>query len=146
MIAEAESIVPALKFQLAGDEDIRQLNTLAERITAFSDSRTLAKYKAVLMVEDCCDLDMVLDIANNLDCYDFDPQIMSPDYYAEYILKEAGFDPDDPAFLGFDFHDYGECQLQGSGYTATAYGTVSRNDREFIHEYTKSPEQGMTMQ
>lgn len=146
VIAEAESIVPALKFQLAGDEDIRQLNTLAERITAFPDSRTLAKYKAVLMVEDCCDLDMVLDIANNLDCYDFDPQIMSPGQYAEYILKEAGFDPDDPAFCGFDFHDYGKRQLQESGYMATAYGTVIRNDQPFIHEYTKPQEQGMIMQ
>ena len=89
---------------------------------------------------------MVLDIINNLDCYDFDTQIMSPGHYAEYILKEAGFDPDDPAFCGFDFYDSGERQLQGSGYVATAYGTVIRNDLPFILEYTKPPEQGMTMQ
>lgn len=146
MIVEMESIVPAMKDHLTGYEDIEKLNTLTERIAAFPDSRTLAKYKAILMMEDCYDLDMVLDIINNLDCYDFDTQIMSPGHYAEYILKEAGFDPDDPAFCGFDFYDYGERQLQGSGYVATAYGTVIRNDLPFILEYTKPPEQGMTMQ
>ena len=131
MIVEMESIVPAMKDHLTGYEDIEKLNTLTERIAAFPDSRTLAKYKAILMMEDC---------------YDFDTQIMSPGHYAEYILKEAGFDPDDPAFCGFDFYDYGERQLQGSGYVATAYGTVIRNDLPFILEYTKPPEQGMTMQ
>ena len=146
MIVEMESIVPAMKDHLTGYEDIEKLNTLTERIAAFPDSRTLAKYKAILMMEDCYDLDMVLDIINNLDCYDFDTQIMSPGHYAEYILKEAGFDPDDPAFCGFDFYDYGERQLRGSGYVATAYGTVIRNDLPFILEYTKPPEQGMTMQ
>lgn len=145
-IAEVESIVPAMKYWLAKDEDIEKLNVLAKRIAAFPDSRTVTKYKAVLMMEDCCDLDMVLDIAENLECYDFDPLIMSPDHYAEYILKEVDFDPDDPAFLGFDFHGYGERQLQGSGYVVTAYGTVGRNELPFIHEYTKQPEQGMTMQ
>lgn len=146
-VAGMESIVPAMKDHLTGYEDIEMLNTLAERIAAFPDSRTLTKYKAILMLEDCCyNLDMLLDITNNLDCYDFDPQIMSPGQYAEYILKEAGFDPDDPAFCGFDFHDYGERQLQESGYVATAYGTVIRNDRPFIHEYTKPQEQGMIMQ
>lgn len=147
MIVEMESIVPAMKNHLTGYEDIEMLNTLAERIAAFPDSRTLAKYKAILMLEDCYyNLDMVLDIANNLDCYDFDPQIMSPGQYTEYLLKEAGFDPDDSAFCCFDFNDYGERRLHGSGYVATAYGTVIRNDREFIHEYTKPPKQGMTMQ
>lgn len=147
MVVEMESIVPAMKDHLTGYEDIEMLNTLAERIAAFPDRRTLAKYKAILMLEDCYyNLEMVLDITNNLDCYDFDPQIMSPGQYTQYRLKEAGFDPYDCAFCCFDIHDYGERLLQGSGYVATAYGTVIRNDREFIHEYTKPPEQGMIMQ
>lgn len=61
-----------------GDEDMEKLNTLAWRIKKFSDDRTLMKYKAVLELELCNELDMALDIAGNLDCYDFDPKIVSP--------------------------------------------------------------------
>ena len=65
------------------------------------------KYKAVLELEVCNDLDMQLDIAENLDCYDYDPIILSPEAYAEYVLKEADFDVNDPAFSRFDFKGYG---------------------------------------
>ncbi|CAK7088812.1 MAG: hypothetical protein ENTB_04556 [Enterocloster aldenensis] len=144
-IAEAKGVLPSLKYQLAGDEDIGKLNTLAERIQAFPDSRTLAKYKAVLELEVCSDLDMELDIAENLDCYDYDPIILSPEAYAEYLLQEAGFDADDPAFSGFDFRDYGERHLQRIGYVPTPYGSIARNEKPFLPEYTK-PEPGMTME
>lgn len=144
-IAEARSILPSLEYQIAGDEDIDKLNTLAERIQAFPDSGTLAKYKAVLEMEVCNNLDMALDIAENLDCYDYDPIILSPVTYAEYLLRKAGFDTDDPAFSGFNFKDYGKRQLQNSGFASTPYGSVARNEKPFVQEYTK-PEQGMTMQ
>ncbi|MBS6955373.1 MAG: hypothetical protein KH230_19335 [Enterocloster asparagiformis] len=144
-IAKAKGILPSLEYQIAGDEDIGKLNTLAERIQAFPDNRTLAKYKAVLELEVCSDLDMELDIAENLDCYDYDPVILSPEAYAEYLLQEAGFDADDPAFSGFDFRDYGERHLQRVGYVPTPYGSIARNEKPFVPEYTK-PEPGMTMQ
>lgn len=144
-IAKAKGILPSLEYQIAGDEDIGKLNTLAERIQAFPDSRTLVKYKAVLELEVCNDLDMELDIAENLDCYDYDPIILSPESYAEYLLQEAGFDADDPAFSGFDFRDYGERHLQRVGYVPTPYGSIARNEKPFVPEYTK-PEPGMTMQ
>lgn len=144
-IAEAKGILPSLEYQIADDEDIGKLNTLAERIQTFPDSRTLTKYKAVLELEVCNDLDMELDIAENLDCYDYDPIILSPETYAEYLLKEAGFDADDPAFSGFDFRDYGERHLQRIGYVLTPYGSITRNEKPFVPEYIK-PEPGMTMQ
>lgn len=145
VIGEVKSILPSLEYQLAGNEDIDKLNTLAGRIQAFPDRRTLAKYKAVLELEVCNDLDMQLDIAENLDCYDYDSVILSPEAYAEYLLKEADFDVDDPAFSGFDFKGYGERCLQNSGFVTTPYGSIARNEKNFVPEYTK-PEQGMTMQ
>ena len=145
VIAEAESILPSLKYQLAGDEDIGRLNTLAGKIQAFPDRRTLVKYKAVLELEVCNDLDMQLDIAENLDCYDYDPIILSPEAYAEYVLKEADFDVNDPAFSRFDFKGYGERYLQGNGFVATPYGSIARNEKPFVPEYTR-PTPGMTMQ
>lgn len=143
MIAENEG--SALPFPLAGDEEIGKLNVLAERVRAFPDSRTLAKYKAVMELELCNDLDLALDIAANLDCYDFDPEMDSPTRYAEYLLQTAGFDTEDPAFQQFDFKGFGERRLKEIGYSLTSYGAISRNELPFRQEYTK-PQQGMTMQ
>ena len=145
VIAEAESILPSLKYQLAEDEDIDRLNLLAERLAAFPDSGTLMKYKAVLELECFPDINRMLDITQNLDCYDYDPGIITAADYSEYVLREAGVDTSDPAFDRFDFAGYGERRLKQAGYVPTPYGSVSRNEIPFIQEFTK-PDQGMEMQ
>ena len=152
-IAEAKSIIPAFQYQLAGNEDIGKLNILAERLQELQREMPgelmLMKYKAVLELEQYSDLDMALDIAANLGCYDFGPDILSPDAYGEYVLQSAGIDTGDPAFARFDFRGYGERQLEQAGYVFTPYGAVSRNGQEFVHEYTEQgqvPGQGMAME
>lgn len=143
-IAEADSILPSLKYQLAGDEDIDRLNTLAERLAAFPDCKTLMKYKAVLELECYPNLDRMLDITQNLDCYDFDRQIVSPTDYAVYLFEEADFDTSDPAFSGFDFAGYGKRQFENNGFVSTPYGSIAHSDVPFVQEYTK-PQSGLTM-
>ena len=152
-ITEAKSAVILLQYQLAGGEDIGKLNTLAGRLRDLQqeapDNLMLMKYKAVLEMEQYPDLDMELDIAANLDCYDYDPEVLSPDSYGEYALQSAGIDTSDPAFYRFDFQGYGERLMEKTGYEFTPYGAVSRNDREFVHEYTEqeeAPGQGMAME
>ena len=152
-IAEVASIIPAFKYQLAGDEDIGKLNTLAERLRELQQEMPgelmLMKYKAVLELEQYYDLDMALDIAANLGCYDFSPDVLSPYAYGEYVLQSAGIDTGDPAFIHFDFSGYGERQLEQAGYVFTPYGAVTRNGQEFVHEYTEqeqAPGQGMAME
>lgn len=150
-IAETKSIIPAFQYQLAGNEDIGELNTLAERLAAFPNSSIFMKYKAALELEQCSGLGMALDIAANLDCYDYSPDIVSMDAFGEYVLQSAGIDTEDPAFKRFDFGRYGERQLEKAGYVFTSYGAISRNGQEFVHEYTRqaqeaeSPRQGMSM-
>ena len=152
-IAEAKSIIPAFQYQLAGDEDIGKLNILAGRLQELQREMPgelmLMKYKAVLELEQYSDLDMALDIAANLGCYDFGPDILSPDAYGEYVLQGAGIDTGDPAFSRFDFRGYGERQMEQAGYVFTPYGAVSRNGQEFVHEYTEQGQvsgQGMAME
>ena len=152
-IAEAGSIIPAFKHQLAGDEDIGKLNTLAGRLRELQQEMPgelmLMKYKAVLELEQYPGLDMALDIAANLGCYDFSPDVLSPYAYGEYVLQSAGIDTGDPAFIHFDFRGYGERQLEQAGYVFTPYGAVARNGQEFVHEYTEQeqePGQGMAME
>lgn len=136
-IAETKSIIPAFQCQLAGDEDIGELNTLAERLAAFPDSVTVMKYKAALELEQCSGLGMALDIAANLDCYDFDPALLSMEAYGEQVLQNSGVDTNDPAFAFFNFAGYGKRTLEKNGLVFTPYGSISRNDREFAHEYTQ---------
>ncbi|MCM1218739.1 MAG: DUF2199 domain-containing protein [Lachnospiraceae bacterium] len=152
-IAEAKSIIPAFQYQLAGDEDIGKLNILAGRLQELQreapDDLMLIKYKAVLELEQCSDLDMALDISANLDCYYFAPAYISPEAFGEYILQNAGADTDDPAFRNFDFGGYGTRKLTAQGYVFTPYGAVSRNGQEFVHEYTEQGQasgQDMAMQ
>ena len=128
---------PALTFPLAGDEDIEKLNLLAERIKSFSDSRMREKYRAAMELELCSDLDLALDIAANLDCYDFDSELHSLASYAEYLLKKSGVDTEDSAFALFDFQGYGERKMKEVGYISTAYGLITRNKQPFQREYTK---------
>lgn len=125
--------------------DLEKLNLLAERVQEFSDNRMLAKYKAALELELCNDLNLALDIAANLDCYSFDQEMFSAARYAEYLLEEAGFDTEDPAFRRFDFEGYGERKLKEIGFASTAYGVVARNEVPFRQEYSAA-QQGMKMQ
>lgn len=144
-IAGIESILPSLKYQLAADEDIHKLNLLAERLAAFPDSRMLMKFKAALELECFPDINRMLDITQNLDCYDYDPGIITAADYSEYLLQEAGVDTSDPAFDRFDFTGYGERRMKQAGYVPTPYGSISRNENPFIQEFTKySQEMAMT--
>lgn len=148
VIAGCESVIPSMEDWITTDEDVGKLNLLAERLAAFPDNRTMMKYKAILGMEafPCAGqmLDRMLDIAKNLDCYDYDPVIVTAADYGEYVLQAAGIDTSDRAFSSFDFRDYGERQLQKSGFVSTPYGMVSRNGLPFEQEFTK-PRQGMTM-
>ena len=80
----------------------------------------------------------VKSIAAYLSCYDFDPKMYSPAAYAEYIFREAGIDPNDPAFAMFDFMGYGERQMQQAGHVQTAYGMILRNENPFVSKYSQT--------
>ena len=143
IIAEGRS--PISWCDLEADEDIEKLNELAKRIQNFPDNRMHCKYAAALELESCDGLDLALDIAENLDCYDFDPHIYSPKTYGNYILQEAGVDLQDPAFLNFHFYGYGLRQLGKAGHVCTTYGVIRRNEIPFQHEYT-ALQPGMKME
>lgn len=145
VIAEVRSMIPALEHQTAPDEDIDKLNTLAKRIQAFPDRTALIKYEAILELESGCNLDRKLDIIWNLDCYDYNPSITSPESYGKYVLQEKGIDIGDKAFSYFDFEGYGKRCLPENDFMITNYGMVSRNDQPFVQEYIKH-QTGMTMQ
>lgn len=143
-IVDVKSVLPSLKYQLTEDADIDKLNLLANRLETFPSSKILMKYKAVLELECFPDINRMLDITQNLDCYTYNDRISTVAGYAEWLLCMADFDTSDPAFDQFDFAGYGERSLEREGAISTQYGVIYQNVRPFVQEFSViSPEQTM---
>lgn len=143
IIAESISTVQGLSVKQT--DDIETLNELARRIQEFTDDRTLCKFEAALELEQCDSLEHALHIAENLDCYSYDPQMYSMAAYTRYLFRELEINIDDPAFATFDFQGYGERQLGLLESVQTAYGMITRNE-DFLIQAQQNTEQGMKMQ
>ena len=143
IISESISTVQGLSVKQI--DDIETLNELARRIQEFTDDRTLCKFEAALELEQCDSLVQPLHIAENLDCYSYDPQMYSMASYARYLFRELEFNIDDPAFATFDFQGYGERQLGLLESVQTTYGMITRNE-DFPIQTQQNTEQGMKMQ
>ena len=143
IIAESISTVQGLSVKQT--DDIETLNELARRIQEFTDDRTLCKFEAALELEQCDSLEQALHIAENLDCYSYDPQMYSMASYARYLFRELEINIDDPAFATFDFQGYGERQLGLLESVQTTYGMITRNE-DFPIQTQQNTEQGMKMQ
>ena len=104
------------------------------------------KYKGILELEQCSDLNLALDLAENLDCYSLDAQIYAPARFGEIVFEEVGIDITDPAFSAFDFDEFGKRRLKADGFVLTPYGVIVRDDIPFRHEYTEEPGPGMSLQ
>ena len=66
---------------------------------------------------------------------DFDHNVSLPYDYGKQHLKSLNVDISDEAFRFFDFNDYGEAVLRKDGVMLTGYGTIKRNDNEFLQEH-----------
>lgn len=143
IITESISTVHGLSVKQT--DDIETLNELARQLQEFPDDRTLCKFKAALELEQCDSLEQALRIAENLDCYSYDPQMYSMASYARYLFRELEFNIDDPAFATFDFQGYGERQLGLLESVQTTYGMITRNE-DFPIQTQQNTEQGMKMQ
>jgi len=129
IITESISTVHGLSVKQT--DDIETLNELARQLQEFPDDRTLCKFKAALELEQCDSLEQALRIAENLDCYSYDPQMYSMASYARYLFR--------------DFQGYGERQLGLLESVQTTYGMITRNE-DFPIQTQQNTEQGMKMQ
>lgn len=113
-------------------EEIDELNTLAQRIAAMSESEQ-TKFKAVLNAEDTATLKGALDIAQNLWRYEFAAEPDTADtFFKDYVAKNADTRFDNRWLGGLFARNEGERLLSRLGATLTDYGIVSaRNGRLF---------------
>lgn len=113
-------------------EEIDELNTLAQRIAAMSESEQ-TKFKAVLNAEDTATLKGALDIAQNLWRYEFAAEPDTADtFFKDYVAENADTRFDNRWLGGLFARNEGERLLSRLGATLTDYGIVSaRNGQLF---------------
>lgn len=113
-------------------EEIDELNTLAQRIAAMSESEQ-AKFKAVLNAEDTATLKGALDIAQNLWRYEFAAEPDTADaFFKNHVAENADTRFDNRWLGGLFARNEGERLLGRLGATLTDYGVISaRNGHLF---------------
>ena len=121
-------------------EDIFALNDIAKRYTELS-REDRAKFKAILEVARCKDIEKVGDVLNNLNEYKFDFTVNSPsDFGIKYLsnLLPPDFDRTlleriNAANFAFDVMDKNNCTL-------TEYGVISERGGH-LYSMIETPEQ-----
>ena len=145
VFSRCESPIPALEQTFSFSEDIDKMNLLAGRIRELENSGELPKFKAAFEIAGCTDIDQMLDLTRNLDCYDFYPELSSmEDYVKQDFMNRYRIPADDPALKLIRFSRADPNQVQDMNICKTSYGVIQRNDREMTLEYSK-PQLGQQM-
>ena len=116
----------------------------------------MEKLNAVILMTDASDVIAVCQLAENLDQFDFIPDIHTPEEYGRYMIQESGHFEYDENLEGFyDYRRYGEqlvqeeCgQFNECGYAAY-HGTLTLDElmqADPAEQYQKEQEIGMQMQ
>lgn len=98
----------------------------------------LDKWQAVLELEDCHRLDLALDLAQNLQHYEFFPRGMDLAAYGRELAVRNGVIP--PSRLitdAFDGAAYAEANMGQYGLSTTDHGYVAWNGGERRYEYSQ---------
>ena len=96
------------------------------------------KWQAVLELEDCHRLDLALDLAQNLQHYEFFPRGMDLAAYGRELAVRNGVIP--PSRLitdAFDGAAYAEANMGQYGLSTTDHGYVAWNGGERRYEYSQ---------
>ena len=99
------------------------------------------KWQCVMELEDCHRLDLALDLAQNLHCYEFIPRgVDLVQYGMDLARKEGILDQDSLLNECFDSVAYAQHHMAKYGLSTTDHGYAARNGQEIICEYSH-PEQ-----
>jgi len=99
-------------------------------LSQYAKEKGYKKFAAVLEYEKCSNLDFAVDITQNLNCYDFAPDIET---YGESYLIEKGVDCTIASC--FRLEPIGEFLSIMNDAATNSNGVISRNDNEFTYDY-----------
>ena len=107
----------------------------------------MEKWQCVMELEDCHRLDLALDLAQNLHCYEFIPRGVDLAQYGMDLARKEGVLGQDPLLIQcFDSVAYAQHHMAKYGLSTTDHGYAARNEQEIIYEYNQPEhEPEMTM-
>ena len=136
IITDYETSIDGLRRYLGEYESVDELNYLAAML-ADMDDRDLAKFEAVLEYgEHTSCVEALINLAQNLDCYDYDPDIMNNEDLAYYHVEQMET-LSIPEHLEhyIDFESYGRDVSINEGGVFTSNGYIRENGENFTEHY-----------
>lgn len=137
MIFTNKSSIPQLNGVFGEYEDIGKIKMLAETIHGLRSQGQEAKYKAALELMDCTDIDLAMDIAQNLNSFDFYSELSAPEEYAKQeFLKKYHIAPDDPVAQMIQLPASASVFIEKDHAQITPYGIIRTNDQPMVMEHS----------
>lgn len=98
------------------------------------------RWRAAMELEQCERLDFAMDIASNLNCYDFMPAEEKLEEYGEKMVRWKGLFKENSLLAdAFDYERYAKAQVHALGLQSCAAGYVRRNESTFYYDFSKEP-------
>ena len=138
---KSEYSLPNLSKNQFQTENINELNDLAKSLSELSHD-DFVKLKAVMELENICDVTETFGCINRLPEYQFDRNIAdSGEFGRAYLLKNLSANFDSAILENTDLCDFGEKILAQKNGGITSYGAVSGRGQELYSVLTVQPEQ-----
>jgi len=136
-ITDYETEVSGLRALLGEYESIDELNYLASLLSEL-ESWELAKFEAVLEVgEYTGSVKDLINLVQNLDCYEFLEHVVNEEDLGRYYVDEAGIcDIPDNVKPYFDYEAYGRDIALERGGVFTKRGYIENNGDRFVEHYS----------
>lgn len=110
------------------------LNALCHAIAGLSETEQKKLGAVVLMAGPCC-ADEVRELAENLEQFDFVPNIQTSEEYGRYMIRESGhFEYDENLESFYDYRRYGEQQVRQEGGQFNECGYVAYHGTMTLEE------------
>lgn len=135
-IADYETDVAGLRGHLGENESIDELNYLAFLLDRL-DSGQMVKFEAALSLgEYAGSVKDLINLTQNLDCYEFYPEVQSEEELGRYLIDECGaLDVPEPIKNYFDYEAYGRDVFLNTTSDFAAGGYIEDNGSPFIEHY-----------
>ena len=135
-ITEYQSSIPGLAGKLTELESLDELNYLGELLKMqFDDDRE--KFAAAITYGDHTrDLQDIINLAQNLDCYWLYPSVQSEEDYGHYLIEELDeLELSEEAKNYFMYEEYGRDAAINDGGSFTEQGYIYNNRNTFTQWY-----------
>lgn len=147
-----EKVVEALELENLSGDDLPGLNRMCQAIQPMTEADA-EKLNAVLLMAEPGDIFAVCELAENLDLFDFIPDVHTPEEYGRYMIRESGHFEYDEALEGFyNYQRYGEQHIQQEGGQFNECGYMSYHGTMTLEELMREDpaeqyqrEQGLQM-